>query len=419
MKNIFISYSHQDYCKAEDIAAALQRMGWSIWWDKRLAAGEEFREEIKKALKEVHCVVVIWSKNSATSSWVKYEASAANDMNKLVPLQIDTGPLPHPFSEMHTPKLDGWSGDLNHFEWQSICRGVEHFAGPAQNSEKTICRFEAKKRLFDRMKSVDIDRKIGDAIPNLKKSICGVILNAYQGVVCDTIDAWKNGSTRTPKITSLPSYAETELSTALRASLVKQEISKCIFQCALEIAVETRLTTATTPAVADEGPLDVTVIQTPGHHGILDASWVSGDAALYNIFEKVFESIADDWIEAARTTMRSAAGLKASAPLLASLPFLGPALPGIVAGLTIGGAIIAGPAVAYRKTKMGRSAINAGLFRIELPLELRKAAEISLSDIEYRVAEAYPIVERRISEKDVIRLTSQLSNAVADITLSD
>ena len=49
---------------------------------------------IEKALNEAKCVIVLWSKRSVESLYVKDEATHALNRNKLVPVMIEEVELP-------------------------------------------------------------------------------------------------------------------------------------------------------------------------------------------------------------------------------------------------------------------------------------------------------------------------------------
>ena len=58
MSDIFISYASEDREKARELAEALSRRGWSVWWDRKIPPGKSFDEVIEKALAESKCVIV-------------------------------------------------------------------------------------------------------------------------------------------------------------------------------------------------------------------------------------------------------------------------------------------------------------------------------------------------------------------------
>lgn len=110
MSDIFISYKREDQSHARALADVLERLGWSVWWDPKLRAGEHFDEVIENALQEAKCVIVLWSTRSVESRYVLDEATYALDNRKLVPVAIEDVKLPFRFQRVHTARLTDWDG---------------------------------------------------------------------------------------------------------------------------------------------------------------------------------------------------------------------------------------------------------------------------------------------------------------------
>lgn len=110
MSDIFISYKREDYKTAKKFAEALERQGWSIWWDPRLRSGENFDLAIEKALKQAKCTIVLWSKRSVKSQYIRDEAIYALNKEKLLPVSIEDVTPPFRFTEIQTAKFQNWDG---------------------------------------------------------------------------------------------------------------------------------------------------------------------------------------------------------------------------------------------------------------------------------------------------------------------
>src|SRR5262249_1975098 len=109
MSDIFISYSKADHALALKLSAFLEAEGWSVWWDKSLAAADLYRDEIMKQLVSARAVIAIWTPNSIRSDWVRAEAGTAKKEGKLSPVKtadVAYADIPLPFGEMHTENLD-------------------------------------------------------------------------------------------------------------------------------------------------------------------------------------------------------------------------------------------------------------------------------------------------------------------------
>src|SRR5262249_17012490 len=90
MADIFISYANEDRDTARKLAAELEARGWSVWWDRKIQAGQSFDQVIEWELETARRVVVLWEKNSISSEWVKNEAALAAERGVLVPALIDS-----------------------------------------------------------------------------------------------------------------------------------------------------------------------------------------------------------------------------------------------------------------------------------------------------------------------------------------
>ena len=89
MSDIFLSYTEQDREQARRIAAVLESVGWTVWWDRRIPAGETWRSVLEEALQNMRCMIVLWSSRSIESEWVSEEATEGRRLEKLVPVMIE------------------------------------------------------------------------------------------------------------------------------------------------------------------------------------------------------------------------------------------------------------------------------------------------------------------------------------------
>jgi len=108
MADIFISYSKSDHALALKLSTFLESEGWTVWWDKSLAAADLYRDEIMKQLAAARAVITIWTKNSVQSDWVRAEAGRAKADGKLIPVKatdVAYADIPLPFGEMHTENV--------------------------------------------------------------------------------------------------------------------------------------------------------------------------------------------------------------------------------------------------------------------------------------------------------------------------
>ncbi len=124
MADIFLSYASEDREAAVAIANVLEGRSWTVWWDRKIPAGEAFDEVIEREIASAKVVVVLWSTRSTRSEWVKNEAASAVDADKLVPVQIDDCKLPLEFRRRQTLNLAGWTGDAADSRLQGLFEAV-------------------------------------------------------------------------------------------------------------------------------------------------------------------------------------------------------------------------------------------------------------------------------------------------------
>lgn len=108
MASIFLSYSRDDEERVGPLAAALERAGHDVWWDRQIAGGEEFSGAIEQALESAQVVVVAWTAAAVKSAWVRDEAAHGRDSNRLVPVTLDGCLPPLGFRQYQTIDLASW-----------------------------------------------------------------------------------------------------------------------------------------------------------------------------------------------------------------------------------------------------------------------------------------------------------------------
>ena len=129
MADVFVSYARLDKGRVAPLVAALERRGWSVWWDPDITPGQEFDSQIEEQLQAARAVVVVWSPTSVVSRWVRGEAREAADRNILVPVRFEGARLPMDVRAIHTIDLDQWNQDPGSAAFQDLCRAVEALLG--------------------------------------------------------------------------------------------------------------------------------------------------------------------------------------------------------------------------------------------------------------------------------------------------
>lgn len=147
VSDVFISYAREDADWAELLAGRFEERGWSVFWDRTLLAGDQFRSVIRSELANARAIIVLWSQDSVQSSWVLDEARVGNERGVLVPALIDDSNIPLGFGQIQSPRLtqpdgqefsDGVSSFLESVEKLISRDGSDvHVRGPLITEEQT------------------------------------------------------------------------------------------------------------------------------------------------------------------------------------------------------------------------------------------------------------------------------------------
>jgi hypothetical protein len=137
MSEIFISYVNEDRLQAKIIAEALEHQGYSVWWDVIFPPGKTFDDVIKEELDSAKCIIVLWSRKSVLSNWVKEESSEGVNRNILIPVLIDDVKIPLGFRQIQAAQLIDWSGTLPNPEFDLLLKSVTELVEQKQPPEVT------------------------------------------------------------------------------------------------------------------------------------------------------------------------------------------------------------------------------------------------------------------------------------------
>lgn len=127
MADIFLSYNREDQDRARLFAEAFAAAGLDVWWDVGLRPGEAYDEVTEQALRAAKAVVVLWSKKSVVSRWVRAEATLAHRNGTLFPCMIDACERPIMFELTQTADLTQWRGDAHDAKWTAFLSDLKRF----------------------------------------------------------------------------------------------------------------------------------------------------------------------------------------------------------------------------------------------------------------------------------------------------
>ncbi|MFV0298063.1 MAG: toll/interleukin-1 receptor domain-containing protein, partial [Hyphomicrobiaceae bacterium] len=83
---IFLSYASADRALVTELAGFIEAQQYVVWWDKEISAGDKFGTRIRDALERACAVIVLWTRRSVNSSWVRWEANHGLRLGKLIPV---------------------------------------------------------------------------------------------------------------------------------------------------------------------------------------------------------------------------------------------------------------------------------------------------------------------------------------------
>ena len=127
--SVFLSYARGDQKRALTVIAALERAGIQVWWDGLLEGGDTFLPTTEAALESADAVVVLWSRTSVDSHWVRDEATRGRERGCLVPLSLDGSHAPLGFRQFQLINITKWRGKPGAPEIVAAIRAITALAG--------------------------------------------------------------------------------------------------------------------------------------------------------------------------------------------------------------------------------------------------------------------------------------------------
>ena len=96
MSHIFISYKHEDEEFIAGLEENLESAGFTVWTDKELLAGDDWKEAIDEAIRNAFALLAVMTPEARKSEYVTYEWSFAWGIGiKIIPIMLEKTKL-HP-----------------------------------------------------------------------------------------------------------------------------------------------------------------------------------------------------------------------------------------------------------------------------------------------------------------------------------
>ena len=137
MSDIFVSYSSEDRPSVEPLARALEAEGFSVWWDRHIPPGTTWDKVIESALDEAKCVVVVWTRTSVESDWVRNEAGEGRKRKNLIPVLLENVTIPLAFRRVQTLSLTDWEGTVPNEGFSKLVDGITRMLGQPATTRTT------------------------------------------------------------------------------------------------------------------------------------------------------------------------------------------------------------------------------------------------------------------------------------------
>jgi len=139
LADIFISYAREDRDWVERLAEVVEAAGMSVWWDSRQRYGKSFEAQIVEELGRARCVIVVWSRASLASDWVKDEAQEGRERGVLLPILKDGVLPPLGFKQLHSANLSDWTGGA-HKALPGVLDALRELTGKAERTVAITAR---------------------------------------------------------------------------------------------------------------------------------------------------------------------------------------------------------------------------------------------------------------------------------------
>ena len=188
MSDIFLSYASADRERVRPLVDALEASGWSVWWDRKIPAGRTYAEILEAALRAARCILVVWTKTSVESDWVREEAERGKRRRLLVPVRLDDVAPPLGFGQIQAADLIGWDG-------ARTAPGFEQLVGDVAGILGTPREAAAERAPAERPAAAQLSPR-GHRVPASPASrtyggVVGMIVGIVSAVIVLTLDGFR------------------------------------------------------------------------------------------------------------------------------------------------------------------------------------------------------------------------------------
>jgi hypothetical protein len=128
MADVFLSYKSEDRDLVAQVARALEREGFAVWWDRKIRAGGAWRDAIVQQIHACRVVVAAWSRRTEAiedAAWMLNELDEAKRLGlPVIPVKLTPCEPPFGYRHIQAADLSDWRGGADHAEWSEVLEGV-------------------------------------------------------------------------------------------------------------------------------------------------------------------------------------------------------------------------------------------------------------------------------------------------------
>lgn len=172
MPHIFISYSREDQAYAQRLKDALEARALPCWIDDRINAGDDWWDEIDRAVANCACMVVILTPAAKASRWVQREILLAEDRAKPIFPLLLAGEHWSLLVDKQYVAVDDGTLPPHHFFDQLACVVREAMGVPVITEENVLSHLMQRDLAISTMQSHDAP--IADTLLYASSLIWGV-----------------------------------------------------------------------------------------------------------------------------------------------------------------------------------------------------------------------------------------------------
>jgi hypothetical protein len=148
-----------------------------VWWDRKLQAGKTYASVIESEIEKADCVLVLWSKASISSRWIRDEANEGLEHGKLISVLVDPVGPPMGFRAIHAENLSAWTGDHHDPSLERLIADISHVIPPRPDPDRPraaasipsrpapAARSGRMKRIWDLLLPRDREKPVQESAP--------------------------------------------------------------------------------------------------------------------------------------------------------------------------------------------------------------------------------------------------------------